>query len=43
MPTSPDTAECLGAFFAESNFPLLKLAEGQCHWEIGVMAPLIER
>ena len=43
MLMSPDIAECLDAFCADSNLPSLKLAEAQDHQESGVMAPLIER
>ena len=43
MLMSPDIAECLDALCADSNLPLLKLAEAQNYRESGVMAPLIER
>ena len=43
MPISPDIGECLDAPCADSNLPLLKLAEAQDNCESGVMAPLIER
>ena len=43
MLISPDIAECLDAFCADSNLPSLQLAEAQDHRDSGVMAPLIER
>jgi hypothetical protein len=43
MLMSPDIAKCLDALCADSNLPLLKLAEAQDHRVSGVMAPLIER
>ena len=43
MLMSHDIAKCLDALCADSNVPLLKLAEAQDHRMSGIMAPLIER
>ncbi|MBL6697459.1 MAG: helix-turn-helix transcriptional regulator [Proteobacteria bacterium] len=43
MLVSTDVATILDALCADSNLPLLKLAEAQDHRVSGVMAPLIER
>ena len=43
MLMSPNIAKCSDARRADSNLPLLKLAEAQDHREPRVVAPLIER